>query len=108
MRQTITSHPDPSRPREKPETHLTGNTTLAQPLSHQAIFEIRKASALPEMAFRQKQIPQPQILRPGLQIIDDSRVALPSLSPLAQLSEIDSVGWDAFFLDEFLDLSGIS
>lgn len=72
-------------------------------LGHQAIFEVGEASSF-MMPFRQKHIPQPNLLGFRLEIIDDGGVCRPSLLAFAQLGVEDGVGGDAFFLDELLDL----
>lgn len=90
---------------EEYEKYLRSNPTLAQILRHQPILNIAKPSALAEMALGQKHIPQPQLTRFGLELFYHGWVRVPALFAVADLLFEERVGWDAFFLDEFLDLT---
>lgn len=77
---------------------------LAQVLSHKAVFHIGEAGPFFEMVLRQEHVPQPQLLRLMLQLVDDLRVGLPSLLAFAELCEVDLVGGNALFFDKLLNL----
>jgi hypothetical protein len=85
--------------------YLRSNPALPQILSHQPILNITKPSALAEMALGQKHIPQPQLARFGLELLNHGRVRVPALFTVADLLFVEGVGWEAFFFDEFLDLT---
>jgi hypothetical protein len=83
--------------------YLTGQHTPAQPLRHEPVLEIAEAGALREMVLGQEQIPKPELLGFGLELLDDGRVGREALlGPGPELGLEDGVGRDAFFLDKLL------
>ena len=72
---------------------------------HQAILQIREACSLIEVVFGQEQVPESNFLCFGLQFVDYRWVRAPSLLAFPELCVEEYVCWDAFFLDEFFNLS---
>ena len=85
-------------------TYLARSPTLAQLLSHQAIFHIAEPSTLLEMILGQEHVEQAPLSRLLLKIFHDRRVAVPSLVAGAQLRRVDGVCGNAHFFNESLDL----
>jgi len=78
---------------------------LAQVLCHEPVLEVAEASTLPEVCLGQKHIPQPELLRPLLHVLDNGWVGREALLyRLADLACVYGIGGDAFFFDEPLYL----
>jgi hypothetical protein len=62
------------------------------------------------MRLGKEHVPEPELARTLLQVLDNARVRREALlRRLAQLPHVNIVGGDALFLDELLDLrSGVS
>ena len=76
----------------------------ARQLRDQCILEIAEAGALFEMTFGEEEVPEPELLRLGFQLVDDGRVGAPALLAVSKLGEVDEVRRDALVLDEVLGL----
>ena len=87
------------------QAYLRRYSRFSEVFCHQAILQIGEAGAFLEMVFRQEHVPQPKLLRPSLYIVDYGRVRGPSLLAFAELGVVDNICRNAFFLDEFLDLT---
>jgi hypothetical protein len=61
------------------------------------------------MRLGQEHVPQSQVARTLLQVLDDGRVRREALlSRLTNLALVDSISGDALFLDKLLDLRSVS
>jgi hypothetical protein len=85
--------------------YLASHPRLAQVLGHEPVLQVAESSTLFEMRLWQEHVPQPELLRLLLEVLDDLRVRGETfLDGFANLAEVDGVGGDTFFFDELLDL----
>lgn len=85
---------------------LAGDDTLAQILGHEAVLQVAEAGALLEVVLGQEHVPQAKLLCLHLQVLNDLRVGIEAVdNARADLLGEDGIGWNAFFLDESLNLS---
>lgn len=86
-------------------SYLRSYPALAQVLSHQTVLEVAEPGTLLEVCLGQEHVPKPQLTPTLLHVLDDLRVCREALlGRLAQLADVHSVGGNAFFFDELLDL----
>lgn len=64
---------------------LGGAARAAQPLRHDGVLEVRPAGGLGVEALGQEHVPQAQLARLVLELLDDGRVVLPAVIALAHL-----------------------
>lgn len=64
---------------------LGGTARAAQPLCHEGVLEVRPAGGLGVEALGQEHVPQAQLARLVLELLDDGRVVLPAVIAFAHL-----------------------